>query len=341
MNSFFEMELQRALGSNEPTLWLAGDEATILPANDNVKVITHRFDVYTQLKAAGWQVAFNDYQLPDKTFQRIVYRVSKEKALVHYLINTAADHLLPEGELVLLGDKGEGIKTYSRKAQQRLGGERYEQKQGESWSCVLTRGPVTGERLDDQNYPELRTLTVDDLEVVTKPGVFGWNKIDQGSAFLIAKLPQMVSGPVESLLDLGCGFGYLTLQAHHLAQNITCTDNNAAALSACRANLEKAGIHADISAADAGDGIEGPYDLVLCNPPFHTGFNVDGDLTDRFLAATARLLQAGGKACFVVNKHIPLARKAASFFGHVQEHADNGHFKLFILASPKANPNRG
>ncbi|GGC00045.1 ribosomal RNA small subunit methyltransferase C [Marinobacterium zhoushanense] len=336
--------LQDLRQSSEHALWLVDENipADLCPARSGLPVVGNRFDLIQALRARGWQAQFSDFDLStraDGSLQRIIYRVSKEKPVVHYLINQAARLLQQDGELILLGDKSEGIKTYSRKAQQRLGGSREERKQGSAWRAVLTRGNHAGEALDDQEYCRLRPLELDTgAPYLTKPGLYGWNKVDRGSAFLLEQLPAMLGQPLPlcgRVLDLGCGFGYLALNACDASTKLTCTDNNAAALYACRENLAHRGLRGETIASDAGRELAPGFDTILCNPPFHAGFGIEGDLTDRFLEQTRRLLAPGGSACFVVNLHIPLERKAQGRFARIRCHADNGHFKLIHLSQAR------
>jgi 16S rRNA (guanine1207-N2)-methyltransferase len=186
--------------------------------------------------------------------------------------------------------------------------------------------------LDDQDYASLRLVQTTALDFYSKPGVFGWNRIDQGSAFLLDALPDCLKSfplPPQSLLDLGCGYGYLTLMTRDLPfSRRVATDNNAAALLAMRCNADHYGINVDIMPADAGDALDGLFDLVLCNPPFHQGFSVAGDLTDKFLRGTRRLLSPQGKALFVVNQFVGLERKAGAYFSAVDVLANNRSFKV-------------
>ncbi|SEB09843.1 16S rRNA m(2)G 1207 methyltransferase [Marinobacterium iners DSM 11526] len=337
-------ELEQQLSRlSAQALWLVDENP--LPRcrpNPSVEVVGNRFDVIEQLQQQGWNARFNDFELetlPSACFNTILYRVSKEKAVVHHLIGAAKRLLKPNGELMLLGDKAEGIRTYVRKAETCLGGSRTESKLGgNSWCARIMRGGEGGECPDSQSYAELRSACSDQrLEYWAKPGLFGWNKIDRGSAFLIEQLPAMLETPLPlsgSVLDLGCGFGYLALNAAGPETRLVCTDNNAAALLACQYNLRRAGISGEVLASNAGDSIRQQFDTLLCNPPFHSGFSVDGDLTDRFLAAAQRLLTSQGSACFVVNQHIPLERKAVGRFADISLWADNGSFKLVRLRKP-------
>ncbi|WP_168927554.1 class I SAM-dependent methyltransferase [Nitrincola alkalilacustris] len=339
---------QQLAGITEPALWLADENITtpLPPANPAIEVVSNRHDLASALHHAGWQTTFNDFDLSafsDGQFNSLLYRISKEKALVHHIINQSFRLLQESGALILIGDKNEGIKTFARKAAQHLGGTLREQKlAGNLWQCTLTRADNTfgKQPLDDQNYTQLRPIVAGEMHFISKPGLYGWQKIDQGSAYLVAQLPAMIKQPLPlhgSLLDLGCGFGYLTLATAGPDTQVICTDNNAAALIACRANLDLAGLQGTVLASDAGDCLNEQVDILLCNPPFHAGFSTAGDLTDKFLAATARLLNPDGIACFVVNLHIPLERKAQKWFDRVDLHSDNGHFKLITLRKPRTN----
>jgi 16S rRNA (guanine1207-N2)-methyltransferase len=193
--------------------------------------------------------------------------------------------------------------------------------------------------LDDSDYNQQRPIALDsELKLLSKPGLFGWNKVDSGSSLLIEQLekhPELTKAPV-SCLDLGCGYGYLTIAAAGLAncksiQHWRMTDNNAAALAVAQENLLHNQLTGEVIAADAGKGISTKVDLLLCNPPFHQGFGIDGDLTDKFLASAKCLLTPQGAAIFVVNQFIPLERKAAPLFTQVKVLVDNGSFKVIQL----------
>ncbi|MEY4590801.1 MAG: hypothetical protein RL497_2877 [Pseudomonadota bacterium] len=198
---------------------------------------------------------------------------------------------------------------------------------------VLNELKALNELLPTDNYPHLRpTLTLHEKTILSKPGIYGWDKIDQGSQLLVEAVLAQNLTAVQHCLDLGCGYGYLTLATAHLpfAQR-TCTDNNSAALAACQLNCDNWSINANLILADCAEGITTRFDLILCNPPFHQGFSVENQLTTRFLAAAAQRLQPNGAAFFVVNQFIPLERKACDYFKHCEKILSNGSFKVLRL----------
>ncbi len=335
-------QLQRSPGRG---LWVVDENlgGGRLPApREGLRVLTNRFDLQQQFRQAGWEVGFSDFDFApwraaaEGGLDVIFYRVSKEKPVVHHVINQAWHCLRPGGRLWLCGYKQEGTKTYYDKARKLYGsGELEKLGKGGFLGCLTREASAAGDWLDDRDYPALREVAGEaGLHFFSKPGVFGWDKIDQGSRFLIEEAEQRWPSDAARVLDLGCGYGYLAAHAHRLgAGALIATDNNAAALAACHYNLARLEAPAQVLPADCADQVEGCFDLILCNPPFHQGFAVEGELTDRFLQAARRLLAPGGQALFVVNRFIPLERKAAGLFGQVAVFADNDSFKLVRLAA--------
>ena len=207
------------------------------------------------------------------------------------------------------------------------------EKNGNSYTAYIKKTATENDKpLDDKDYPTLRKhIEIEGTTLYSKPGVFGWNKVDRGSAFLVEHLSQFLKHlPGEAtLLDLGCGYGYIAASARDYGfQRIVATDNNAAALAACEKNFAQLNIAGEVIADDAGSNISERFNIVLCNPPFHQGFATDGRLTDKFLATTKRVLRRSGKGLFVVNSFVPLPQKAAKLFDRVEVIAENRSFKL-------------
>lgn len=310
-------------------------------------LMTNRWDVAHEAAQRGFNTQFSDFDcnaIPSDSLDGFFYRISKEKPLVHHLLNEAWRCLKIGAPLIIAGYKNEGTKTYIEKVSKLMGAEKKIEKDGPSYSSVIYKhaGYNHEQRIDDCNYAHLRLVVEGEgFRVLSKPGLFGWNKIDAGSALLIEQINNDALGGMrpQSCLDLGCGYGYLTLAATQLdaCQQINgwiLTDNNAAALIAAQANLKGNGISGEVIGADAGKQINKQVDLLLCNPPFHQGFSVDGDLTDKFLRSAQRLLASDGLALFVVNQFIPLERKAVGLFRDISLVIDNGSFKVIRLSKP-------
>lgn len=343
-------ELQQLLafarqGSNQDGLLLVLDENSwqLPPAPGGLAVaLGNRFDVHLAAVAAGWQSHFSDFDfaaLDGVTPNKACYRISKEKRVVEHVLQSLW-RLLPEGgQLCFAGYKNEGVKTFAKRLQEAGGGEavleRGEQKLHLYRFCKVQ--PLTTPLNSDDYHALMCIGPWQGRDIFSKPGVFAWDRFDAGSLFLLEQLALLRRDrpPPQSGLDLGCGNGLLAVALLAFGcPRVVATDNNAAALLACRHNLAA---HAgestvEVVAADCADGITTKVELVLCNPPFHQGFAVESSLTGRFLQAARRLLAPGGEALFVVNSFIPLEREATGIFGRVEVVADNRSYKVIRLA---------
>jgi 16S rRNA (guanine1207-N2)-methyltransferase len=304
---------------------------------DTLDIITNRFDVYSRLQTCASHIEFSDFdfsRFENNSLDNFYYRTSKEKAVVHHVLNAAARLLKPGGHLYLAGHKQEGIQTYIKKSAQLLGSMAEVTKNGPARMGTIQK-KICGETLDDQRYDELRLITDEThQDFYTKPGVFGWDKIDQGSALLVQHLDALQIKKPTRLLDLGCGYGYLSVKAQTLHPVLThATDNNAAAIRACKKNFGHYGIEGDVFADDCAASLAPGYDIILCNPPFHQGFDTERMLTEKFVSACRRLLAPQGQALFVVNSFIPLEKIANDHFNHVQLVTDNRRFRIIKFSS--------
>lgn len=332
-------------------IWLLDENHSgLLEANQHpqLRTITNRQDLHQEAIKQGYQSQFSDFDfsdIADNSLDRIFYRVSKEKALVNHIINQAWRCLKMNGELIIAGHKQEGTKTWIEKISSLFGDKQSAEKNGQVYTGSIRKHKQydTDSRLDDQNYSQLRSLIpIGQFTAFSKPGLFGWNKIDQGSELLTQHLDllELQHTTPTNCLDLGCGYGFLTLAA---AQNTDCrsikewtlTDNNAAAILAAQQNTQMAGLTARVIADDAGSSINNRFDLILCNPPFHQGFQADADLTEKFVRQTHRLLAKSGGAFFVVNQFVPLETKASPLFKSLKVLHQEAGFKLILLQNPK------
>ena len=325
------------------TLWIADENisgsVSVVPPHPLLHVVSNRFDIASAARAAGHNTTFSDMDFSSQsaeTFERIAFRIAKEKAVNHHVINEAFRLLHPQGELLIAGMKNEGIKSLFDNSKTLIGNGLLK-KHGSAYLGHFTKTDMASndQTLDSQDYSQLRLLEAVQLNFYSKPGLFGWNKIDEGSAFLAEHLPAFLSTfktHPSSMLDLGCGYGYLTLMTRELPLSVrVATDNNAAALLAMQKNAEHHQLQVTVHGDDCASSLTEPFDMILCNPPFHQGFDTDGTLIEKFLQHTHRLLKPEGKALFVVNSFIGLESVAASRFSSVVQLANNRRFKLVSL----------
>jgi methylase of polypeptide subunit release factors len=79
-------------------------------------------------------------------------------------------------------------------------------------------------------------------------------------------------------VGVGSGAGAAVLARRFRPRRLVATDVNPTALRLAAINLAAAGVSADLVLTDGLEGVPGPADLVVANPPFIAG---DGDRTYR------------------------------------------------------------
>jgi len=340
------MQLLAQCNTDTPTLFVIDENTAELPAFNpsDVQILSNRFDIHEAAQQRHLISTFSDFKFDKARYgdiRQVCYRVSKEKRVVEHVCQSAWNLLPIDGVLLIAGYKNDGIKTFAKRI-------------SESFNCEsqLERGHAhlhfyrfkkatnqfTPLSLDD--YHAMREIgTWQNCSIYSKPGVFAWDRFDEGSQLLLQQLPDFLAQSDitrQSGLDLGCGNGLLAIA---LLQSgcgqVVATDNNAAAIRACEYNIQlnSFGNRAQVIAGNCGDTLKQKFELIVCNPPFHKGFDVEHDLTTRFLQATHQLLKQRGRALFVVNSFIPLERKAKPIFSRIETLADNQQFKLISLWS--------
>lgn len=168
------------------------------------------------------------------------------------------------------------------------------------------------------------------------PGLFAVDRIDAGSALLIEHLPATLAGAVA---DLGSGLGVLSAAALERCAGITALDlfdASARAVALSRHTLRDARVPVRVHWQDVTVGVDGRYDVILCNPPFHEGGRGLPAIGQAFLRAAADALRSGGEAWIVANAHLPYEAVLAERFGRVDRLAAARGFKLLRAASPRA-----
>ena len=323
------------------SLWCADENAHNIDASHfKGTAITNRFDIYTQLKAQGINCHFNnfDFDCIAKDFDEILFRIAKEKAINFHVIAQACKRLKPEGVLTIFGGKNEGIKRYAKLVKSELEATVNIQRfKNQFQQLSVSHCSKISPNWLNPAYGESQQLTIDGLSFFSQFAVFGWDKIDQGSAMLMDTFAQYIEDnktdkDASKLLDLGCGYGYLSIRAKQLGFNhIDATDNNAAAIEASLKNFQHYAIEGEVISDDCGSNISKHYDIILSNPPFHKGFDHHKDISQQFIQNIHRLLTAQGQAFIVCNQFVGIEKLSQDLFSSCQLIAQDKGFKVIAL----------
>ena len=175
-----------------------------------------------------------------------------------------------------------------------------------------------------------------DGRVLSRPGVFAWDRIDPASALLAEHL----SGLSGHVADLGCGWGYLAIEVLRRNPAVTALDlfeADARALQLARTNLapHEGTTPVTLHWHDVCAGLPRQYDGIVTNPPFHaTARDARPDIGRAFIAAAADALRPGGRLWLVANRHLPYEQVLDARFARVTTHAQRDGFKVIEAVMP-------
>ena len=158
----------------------------------------------------------------------------------------------------------------------------------------LGRGLDAPVRLIDHQDP----VSGAHLGLETRPGLFSYGKIDDGTQLLLENA--RISAGMK-VLDVGCGYGAVGLVAAVRGASVEMVDCDCRAVALTEANLHRNGLVGTVRlSADLDARGDGSYDLVLSNPPTHGGSTA----LRRLFAGMVRVCRPHGQVLIVVRENL-------------------------------------
>jgi 16S rRNA (guanine1207-N2)-methyltransferase len=158
-----------------------------------------------------------------------------------------------------------------------------------------------------------------EMAVAGLPGVFSEGELDAGTRMLLETLAESPL-KAERVLDFACGAGVIGSWLQGFAKRhgrppvtVDGVDVQAQAVICAEATYARALASGQIHAADGLSGLEGRWQAVVTNPPFHSGVKTDTSMTEQFLRDVAVHLVPGGELRLVANSFL-------AYEGHIQRH---------------------
>ncbi len=213
-------------------------------------------------------------------------------------------------------------KHMSRSMNEVLGRAFDEVTAGRGWrkSRVLTASRPRAE-VQDRSAPTPTWGADSDVpfRLAAYGATFGGATFDHGSRLLARTLRDSPpAGDPSRIVDLGCGNGVLAVCAALAFPNaeILATDQSIAAVRATTLTAHDAGVahRVTVHRADGTEAVpSGWADLILLNPPFHSGSTVHTGVAHRLIRSAADALAPGGELRLVFNSTLgyrPLVERA-------------------------------
>jgi 16S rRNA (guanine1207-N2)-methyltransferase len=273
-------------------------------------------------------------------FDQVIIELPKGRKLARRWLVEAYSALKIGGSLYLAGPNQEGIQPAIRDADELFGNSLLLSYQKGNRVARFIKGdtyPNLGRSPGWASEPGIQpgtwhtfpfTIRGKEYLIHSLPGVFSYNEIDKGTQLLIENLS--VSNR-DKVLDFGCGYGIIGLVASNLgASQVDMVDSNMMAVASAQENICRNGL-ADISAF-ADDGLawakDHSYDLIVSNPPFHNGKEVDFDVAETFIEQARRVLKYHGRLILVANRFLRYDRQMRACFGNHEILAQTNYFHL-------------
>lgn len=278
-------------------------------------------------------------QLPEGagTFDRVILMVPRSRALGRRWLVEALALLRPGGLLNLAGANSGGVQPLIADAAALFGAAAI---LGYGRGCRVAEAmrpavppPTPPWAIEPGIAPGTWHLLWAELpggrtELASLPGIFSYDRVDAGTTLLLQH-----TGPCQGLrvLDAGCGYGPIGVAATQLgAAQVDMLDVNLLAVAAARENIARLDLRR--AAAHPSDALEAArgrrYDLVLSNPPFHAGKEVDTATAGAFISQARAVLEPGGRLMLVANRFLTYERQMAPWFSRVTVAAQSSAYRV-------------
>lgn len=269
-------------------------------------------------------------------FGNAIVRLPVGREALEMVLHAVASTLHPGGLVFVYGANDEGIRSAVRTGLQLFG----------EMTTVDTRRHcrvLMGARLDE--IPALRgelaawrhqvlvELSDGPLQMVSYPGVFAHGKLDPGTRMLLSAFPML---PRQArVLDFGCGIGVIGAEALRRCPDaqVDLLDVSALAIEAARENVPGARAILGEGWAPIGGS---QYDLVVSNPPIHTGKGQDFRVLVDFIDQSPAHLRKAGEVLLVVQRTVPVQGLLQERFTTVERVTESPQYSVWRGANPKS-----
>ena len=265
---------------------------------------------------------------PAGPFDTAIIRLPSVRLEQEMVLHAAASRTRTGGEIIVFGSNTDGIKSHAARMRELLGPTTV--LSAKRHARVLSAGKpedvagLCGQLADWRQVFPLE-IAGHARDCVSYPGVFAHGRLDEGTAQLIASLPEVTGG--TRVLDYGCGAGAIAaaIAQHCPDAEIDMLDTDVLALEAARENVPSGTtiLGRDLGAAGPG------YGFIISNPTLHAGTVEDHGVLQRLIADAPRHLTSDGVLLLVVQRRVPLERALKAKFARVDIISETGRFRVW------------
>lgn len=250
--------------------------------------------------------SFTSEYKSDLKHDLVIINFPKSKDELAFTFAMIAPYLVNDATIVLVGEKKGGVQSSPKLAQhfmlncQKIDAARH---------CLVFAGIVNNENLSKPfsltNWFKNYQININDIEITiaSLPGVFSQKKLDVGTALLLENLPKNMQGQV---LDFGCGAGVIScfVGKKFPQTQLSLLDVSALAIASAKKTLTLNNLSGDVFASNSLSAVEGKFQHIISNPPFHQGTKTSYQASEDFLKGIKSHIIPKGNITIVANSFL-------------------------------------
>jgi 16S rRNA (guanine1207-N2)-methyltransferase len=305
-NSFSLTELQELISTNQL---------------DRIKIIS-KIPLGNQYQSCFDNIIINGQLFRGRSFYR-------------RLIIEGYDFLKRGGQFWLVGNKNQGVKSAAKDISSKFNNQEVlaYRKGNRLIRARKTQSTRTSPKWENEpgikpnSWYKIKTiLSRKKFSFHTLPGVFSYKEVDEGTKMLLKTIKNFAN---KDVLDWGCGYGIIGIFLAKLgAAWVDMTDIDLLAIASSRKNIQINQINNAHVFAAKENLPKKKYDLIISNPPFHSGKEVSYQATISFLKKSRNILKKRGKLIIVANQFIPYEKELAKTFPKTKILKKNKKYKI-------------
>lgn len=270
-----------------------------------------------------------DHTIPHGNYDLVIYYYPKAKPEAQMCLDNIRAVCHQDVQLFVVGENKSGVKSAEKQLKDHCN---FSNKIDSAKHCILYLFSelTLNDSFDISRYHKQFQVKAGEVEftAISVPGVFNHGALDVGTAVLLNNAPSISKGKV---LDFACGAGiiatYLGLKQPEL--EFVCSDVSALATYATEQTLALNHLKGQTVLSDGLANINGKFDLIISNPPFHTGIATDYTIAEAFLSSAKQHLSKQGQLTIVANSFLKYPPILEAQFGQYSTDYKNTKFAVY------------
>ncbi len=268
------------------------------------------------------------FQPRNSLAKSVVVFLPKSKAFINMTLALVSGMVEEGGTIILAGTNDAGIRS-AKPAFEKYVGPVSEKIVGNHSALYVGKNARLGADKKIEDFLSFSPLAAAEvtIDVANLAGVFSAGELDEGTKLLLENIPY----DKKTILDIGCGAGVIgsIYKKKNPKSDVTMSDQSKLAVIASKRTLERNSLEAKVIESNVFEKIEGSFDLILCNPPFHTGIATDYSFIEVFARGAKKHLNKGGGVYVVANSFLPYKETLEKHIGPTEMIVDTKKFRVY------------